>query len=341
MERMIKSSEVLWLVARDGQHLIGSAVFELETMHRIGKLEGVVVDPAYRKMRIANSMIATGTRALLTAGSQILSIYATTRTVSMGPQLMCLKEGFLPLGIFPNSHRLESYESVTLLAKFQPDVLTRRRQVEAVPARIAPILNIANAVLGSDQPVTVLEPPPHRAAPERRSAHKFEFIMAPRLVERRCHEKFPDPADRFYPFHKPNLLIASEDGEVEIYAFLSRPDRYCVLLAVNVPISTVEDRLSHLFDQLADYGASYIETLIRLDRTEAINSLLELQFLPSAIYPAMREIQGELYDMIIMSRTMEPLNFRGMAVERSFKPYIDQYVDLWRQMYLDTLEVSK
>ncbi len=32
---------------------------------------------------------------------------------------------------------------------------------------------------------------------------------------------------------------------------------------------------------------------------------------------------------------MEPLNFRGMAVERQFKPYIDQYVTMWKAAHLD------
>jgi len=40
-----------------------------------------------------------------------------------------------------------------------------------------------------------------------------------------------------------------------------------------------------------------------------------------------------------MSRTMEPLNFKGMAVVSPFKPFIDQYVDAWKQINLDTIEV--
>jgi hypothetical protein len=50
--------------------------------------------------------------------------------------------------------------------------------------------------------------------------------------------------------------------------------------------------------------------------------------------------EGELWlDYIIMSRSMEPLDFRGMAIDSSFKPFVDQYVDLWKKMYLDTLEI--
>ena len=51
------------------------------------------------------------------------------------------------------------------------------------------------------------------------------------------------------------------------------------------------------------------------------------------------DIAGEFRDLVLMSRSMEPLNFRGMQIEKSFKPYIDQYIDLWKQMHLDVLGV--
>ena len=66
---------------------------------------------------------------------------------------------------------------------------------------------------------------------------------------------------------------------------------------------------------------------------------MRLQFLPSALYPAMREYDGKTYDHVIMTHSIEPLDFRGMAIEKAFKPYVDQYVALWKQMHLDSLEV--
>jgi hypothetical protein len=53
----------------------------------------------------------------------------------------------------------------------------------------------------------------------------------------------------------------------------------------------------------------------------------------------MREEDGKTYDYVIMTHTIEPLDFRGMAIEKAFKPYVDQYVALWKQMHLDSLEV--
>ena len=67
--------------------------------------------------------------------------------------------------------------------------------------------------------------------------------------------------------------------------------------------------------------------------------LLRGQFVPSAIYPAMREVNGAYEDYVVLSRTMEPLNFRGMAIVSQFKHYIDQYVEAWKRVNLDTIEV--
>jgi hypothetical protein len=46
-----------------------------------------------------------------------------------------------------------------------------------------------------------------------------------------------------------------------------------------------------------------------------------------------------MQDFVLLSRTAEPLNFRGMAIDRRFKPYIDQYVRQWSQTYFEAMEV--
>jgi hypothetical protein len=116
-------------------------------------------------------------------------------------------------------------------------------------------------------------------------------------------------------------------------------DRYCTLIGFTPGLLDIAERLDPLIEQLTDFGASYIEVLLPIECYQEIGALLDRSFLPSAIYPAMRR-EGELWlDYIIMSRSMEPLDFRGMAIDSSFKPFVDQYVDLWKKMYLDTLEI--
>jgi len=134
-------------------------------------------------------------------------------------------------------------------------------------------------------------------------------------------------------------LITSIGGELEIYAHLNKSDRYCAIVATTPPLHCVAGRLSGLLRQLDDYPVSYLEVLVGIEHTETIETLLDVLFLPSAIYPAMRELNGTVKDFIVLSRTMEPLNFSGLAIDATFKPYIDHYVDLWKRMRLDSLTI--
>jgi hypothetical protein len=36
---------------------------------------------------------------------------------------------------------------------------------------------------------------------------------------------------------------------------------------------------------------------------------------------------------------MAPLDFKGMEIDRSFKPFVDQYVELWKEMHLNVIKV--
>ena len=109
-----------WYVIRDTKTnaIIASTIFETDPVYLIGKLTGVVVHPDFRRQSLASKLIAKGTDDLLRPKGNIRSIYTTTRTTSRGPQIMCLDNGFLPLGIFPNAHKLVEYETLTLMAKY-------------------------------------------------------------------------------------------------------------------------------------------------------------------------------------------------------------------------------
>jgi GNAT superfamily N-acetyltransferase len=336
--RAISSQEeYLWLVTRDTARstIVGSCVFEMEKISKIGKVSGLVVHPEYRTRNIARQMVNDGVAKLFSSAFDINSIYATTRTVSVAPQLAFLRNSFLPLGIFPNAHKIERYETLTLLARYKPGVFDRRSRVEEIPEKISPITTVMKEELKL--------PFDARRVPQRMVGRggdiAFEFIFAAEYVRRKWLATFEDPYDRFYPFHTPNLLISSVDGSIELYAYFNSKDHYCTLISANTPMKELEGRMGRVFEQLKEFGVSYVETLIGLRYTESIQSLLSMQFLPSAIYPAMEERDGKLHDFILLSRTMEPLNFSGMAIDSAFKPYVDQYVELWKQMLLETIEV--
>ena len=332
-----------WYMIRDPKTkaIIASTVFETDALYDIGKLTGVVVHPDFRKQDLASKMIALGTSELLLPRGKLRSIYTTTRTVSKGPQIMCLKNGFLPLGIFPNAHKIEQFETLTLMAKYGEGVLESKEPFCAVPEKIAPILRIFQENIGRKQPIEVITNAALPPRPIENSVEQltFELIQAKHHVMRRFNEQYKDPYDRFFPFHEPNMLMASTNGELEIFAYINKADGYVAIVALNKPIHELHRKLLPLLYQLRDIGVSYIEILIDLQYTASLVTLLDAQFLPSAIYPAMCKIEGKVSDFALMTRTLEPLNFRGMQIEGGFKSFVDLYVHLWKGMYLETLEV--
>lgn len=330
----------LVLVARDlNQKVItGCLITEIDKFNKIGKLVGLVVHPTFQKNKIGNHLVVYVGEHFLEKGTELNSLYATTRTITAGPQRVFIKNHYLPLGIFPNAHRLSQYETVTLFAKFRAGLLEKRKPEKEVSESLMPMYKILqNIVPDMDipKPVPVATP----LTLPNNEAWEFEIIRAPNYVYRKFLETFPDPKDRFFPFHTPNMLIADKKGRMEIFAYFSKKDGYCTLIKSTKPISELSSSLTSLYMQLDDIGVSYIEVLVNVRLTPFIEPLLVGQFVPSALYPAMREIDGKYEDYIVLSRTMEPLNFRGMSVISQFKPFIDQYVDTWKQINLDSIEV--
>ncbi len=341
LSRSIQNDKThLVMVARDldKKVITGALITEIDLENKIGKLVGLVVHPNFQKNKIGNHLVVYVSEYFLEKGTDLNSLYATTRTITAGPQRVFIKNNYLPLGIFPNAHRLSQYETVTLFAKFRKDLLEKRVPTKEVSASLIPMYSILQNIV-PDLSVPKSVPV---SAPEilpNNEAWEFEIIRAPNYVYRKFLETFPDPRDRFFPFHQPNMLIADKKGKIEIFAYFSKRDGYCTLIKSTRPISELSGSLTSLYMQLDDIGVSYIEVLINVRLTQFIEPLLAGQFVPSALYPAMREVDGKYEDYIVLSRTMEPLNFRGMSVISQFKPFIDQYVDTWKQINLDSIEV--
>jgi GNAT superfamily N-acetyltransferase len=338
MSSAIGGGNDLWLIAKDTLYnrIAGSAVIQMDRQEGIGKLEAVVSHPEYRKRGVAKTLIKSATERALSGEAALNSVYTTTRTVSLGPQLMCLDAGYIPLGIFPNAHKLKLYETVTLMARYRTGILDRRIPVEGISKKIASLWHSMNGHIGASFVPEIVPAERFKAAGP---AMEFEIIEAQQFVARKFHEHRRTPRNSFYPFHAPNVLFVSTDGTVELFAHLSRKDRYCTLISLNVSFRSLRHKMDNLLELLKEHDAEYIETLLPLSDHTSIAAMLDDDFLPCAIYPAMRESDGTLHDYIIMSRTMVPLDLRGMQIAAPFKSYIDQYVELWKQMHIDTLEV--
>ena len=341
LKRSIKNEKThLIIVARsliEGV-ITGVLITEIDIENKIGKLTGLVVHPTFQKNKIGNHLVDYVGVHFLEKGTELNSLYATTRTNTVGPQRVFIKNHYLPLGIFPNAHRLSQYETVKLFAKFRTGLLEQRVSPVEVAPSLMPMYQILQNIVPDLSIPKVSEVDVPLVAPNE-DAWEFEIIRAPNYVYRKFMESFPDPKDRFFPFHTPNMLIADKEGRIEIFAYFNKRDGYCTLIKTTEPLEELSGSLTSLYMQLDDIGVSYIEVLLNVNLTSSITPLLNGQFVPSAIYPAMREVDGKFEDYIVLSRTMEPLNFRGMSVISQFKPFIDLYVDTWKQVNLDIIEV--
>lgn len=331
----------LVLVARDfAQNVItGAIITEIDKENRIGRLLGLVVHPQFQKNKIGNRLVIHVSDYFLEKHNEIDSLYATTRTISVGPQRIFIKNGYLPLGIFPNSHRLTQYETVSLFARYRKGFLERRQVDFAISQTALPMYNILKQFYKNLEIPKLCKDIDHTPMTSDEAPWEYEIIRAPSYVYRRFIQQFPEAKDRFFPFHKPNIIIADKEGRIEIFAYFNKKDGYCTLINATRPITEVKGGLSSLYMILDDIGVCYLELIVDASKSESIETLYNAQFVPCALYPAMREVDGHLIDYLVMSRTMEPLNFKGMAIIPQFKPYIDYYVDTWKQVNLESIEV--
>ncbi|MGZ3810037.1 MAG: GNAT family N-acetyltransferase, partial [Bacteriovorax sp.] len=210
LKRAILDKEThLCMVARDLTNKVigGALIVEIDAFNKIGKLVGLVVHPTYQRHKIGNGLVQYVGEFFLEKDTRLNSLYATTRTISVGPQMVFIKNGYLPLGIFPNAHRLHQYETVTLFAKYRKNILEKRKAEAFASPSVMPLYGILKDLVPKISLPSSSETKP-TSANEGDEDWEFEIIRAPNYVLRRFDERFPDPSDRFFPFHTPNMLIS-------------------------------------------------------------------------------------------------------------------------------------
>ncbi len=338
-----------WLIIREEESntIAASCIVEIDRNDKIGKVTGVTVSKNYRGHGLAKDIIGEVCSEVLDRREWVKSLYATSRTVSVASQTMLLTNGFIPLGLFPNARKIRSYESLTLMGRFSKLALDNRAPVEILPSALLPIYEILDERIGvksnlgtvADCPEVLKGP---LANPEDRVRSEYEFIFAPKFVQKRFDETFKGNCeDTFYPFHKPNLLISNQERDIELFASFSKKDHYCVIMAANRSISSLGSEIKDLIFAMKEIGIYYIETLVRVDHFNAICFLTHNRFLPSALYPAMREADGKMHDYVLLTRTMVPLDFSELHIHHSFRPYLDQYTKMWIEENLKSFEVDR
>ena len=125
-----------------------------------------------------------------------------------------------PLGIFPNARKIKHYETLTLMGIYADGVLERREPVSKVPPQMLPLYDAIGDVFGDSGHPSVGHTCPVAKVDSELIEDDFEYIDAPMFVEKRFDEIFKgDKESIFFPFHKPNLIISSQDSPLLFYIF--------------------------------------------------------------------------------------------------------------------------
>ena len=343
-KHILDHDSTLWLIMRDTDagSIAASCIFELDLDYKIGKITGMTVNKSYRGQGLAKKLLGEGINEVLHKGKKVHSLYATSRTIEISSQKMLMANGLKPLGIFPNARKIKHYETLTLMGIFGEGALERRKPVDKVPPQMLPLFDAIGNVLGDHGHPSVGHPCPITNGDPDLTEDDFEYIDAPMFVEKRFNEVFRgDKESIFFPFHKPNIIISSQKCDLELFASFSKKDHYCVLVTANNPIRDLEGQFKQLMFSMKEKGIYYVETLIRADYYEVICFLLQNKFLPSALYPAMREEDGKMHDYVLLTRAMVPLDFSETHIDDCFLPFVEQYTEQWIEMNLKSLGVNK
>ncbi|NBH06074.1 GNAT family N-acetyltransferase [Amycolatopsis sp. SID8362] len=337
MAAEIAADTTTWLVHRARGRIVATVLAQVAPQDRMAKMQGLVVHPEARGNSLARSAVGALSEDLL-ADDGIDSAYGTARTIGTAPQRIMLANGFHGLGILPNIRKAGRHETMALLLRHREGVLELRSPVDRVPAALRRIVLAVERTIGLPK---LPEFVPANEYAEFASDAKIELVDAPSFVRRTFDLQVRDPYRRFYPFHQPNVLLTEESGAFDLYAHMSRRDGYCTIVGATPSGLALAPHLEPLITLLNASGALYLETIVPLHAFEELSALLAHGFLPAAMYPAMRREDRVFHDYVVMTRTMEPLDFRGLAIDKAFRPYVEQYIDLWTQRHLDTSGVFR
>lgn len=335
MKTFIKSECGFWFITKnESGQIIGSVVLASEPKDQIAKAFGAVVRNEYRGKGIMEDLLGYGISYVRehSVGTEI--IYSTTRTVNEAAQTLTEKLGFKKLGIFPNAHRTNEYETHCLTAIIYPSAIAQRNTNYQIHHQIAGLYDIVQKELNL--------PPLEAIVPEKPSKvlvspGDLEVVKSPKFVlYRYSHLKDDNQLEfEFFPFHQPNLVIMSPDQEIELFCHLSQ-DGYCVIVGGKMPNNlNFTDLFLKSNKLLRDAGARYIEVIVRADRPKILDSILKAKFIPCAFFPAFQKINDKRHDFVVLSRSFEIFDFQNVKLKGLNQIYLEEYFKTWKRMSLN------
>lgn len=336
IKSFIQSSSGFWFVAKDDQdNVIGSVLAAYDEEDEIVKAFGAVVRNEQRGKGLMEDLLGFGIEYLRTHTPGVSVVYSTTRTVNEAAQTLTEKLGFKKLGIFPNAHRTNEYETHCLAATVYPSALEHRHTNYKLHHQLASLYSIVDKEVGLGPLETIV---PERPSKVLVPPVDIEVVNSPKFVAfRYSYLKEAKKLEfEFFPFHLPNLVIMSPDQEIELFCHLSPMDGYCVIVGGKMPGNI---NFTELFLNanrlLRDAGARYIEVIVRADRPKILDSIMNAKFIPCGFFPAFQKIGDKRYDFVVFSRSFEVFDFQNVKLKGINQVYLEEYFKAWKHMALN------
>jgi RimJ/RimL family protein N-acetyltransferase len=337
IKNFINSHQGFWFLAKDAdQNVIASVLACYDQENLIAKAFGAVVRHEYRGQGVMEDLLGYGIEYLKShtpAGVDV--IYSTTRTVNEAAQTLTEKLGFKKLGIFPNAHRTNDYETHCLAAIITPAALEKRFRNYRLHHNLESLYKVVNSEVPLGTLDTVVPEAPTKLL---MMPGELEVIQSPKFVAFR-YETLKSEKKlefEFFPFHLPNLMIISPDQSIELFCHLSAVDGYCVIIGGKMPGNL---NFTELFLKtnrlLRDAGARYIEVIVRADRPKILESILKSKFIPCGFFPAFQLINNQRYDFLVLSRSFEIFDFQNVKLKGLNQVYLEEYFKAWKRTSLN------
>ncbi|MCX6123778.1 MAG: hypothetical protein NTV34_03395 [Proteobacteria bacterium] len=321
--------------ARVSMRVVGSVAYETDSQHRLSRAFGGVVMSEFRGAGILEKAMIFAQSHLMDKTLAVDVVYATTRTSSPAPQIVTEHLGFKKLGIFPNVHKTDVFETHCLTAFFSQEALWARFTQFRLHPRIASLFDAVRSEC------TLPEIP--EATPEDLELDAYSRSIALELVqaEKYANHRFQLQREtgvlkaHFYPFHVPNMVVTSPCQTVEIFMFVAATDKHCTIMGVKKPR---EIDFTELLDQtvrlLNGIGVRYIEILVRADKCKTLERVMGARFIPCAYFPAFQLVGASRYDFVVLSRTFEILDFTNVRLTGKNRLFLEEYIRNIQEFFL-------
>lgn len=335
IQQYLEKKNNFWFVAESKSQIVGSFLAVYDDENLMAKAFGAVVRAEVRGHHVMERLMEWGFEYIQSHTNGVDIIYSTTRTVNEAAQSLTEKLGYKKLGIFPNAHKTNEYETHCLAAIIKPSALERRHSDYNLHHDLKNLYDIVREEIGFKG--EVLEMVPEAPTKVLVSPPELEVIESPQFVSFRYDTlKINRELEfEFFPFYRPNLVLVSPDQQVELFCNISHIDGHCVVIGGKMPNNI---NFTELFLQvskiLRDYGARYVEVIVRADRPKILESIMKAKFIPCALFPAFQLIGEKRYDFFVFSRAFEVFDFHNVRLKGTNMRFLEEYFKIWKKTSL-------